>query len=134
VVADVEHDAESLAFAACSTPAHAAGAAMGPYRGLGIATMWDGDSIEDDRGVVWFKIKLAPDLADGHALVIAFNGKLLPMSDSALEFSLPAVVRGTHTIQARVVDTDGNTVISSRPVEFTVREPWWAAPPLPGLL
>jgi hypothetical protein len=133
-LADAELDPEIAAFAACSTPEHAPNAPTGPYRGLGIATAWEGDTVEDDRGVVWFRVKLAPDLLDGHALVIAFNGKLLPTTDSALEFSLPGMVRGTHEIEARVVDTDGNTVITSRPVSFTVREPWWLEPPLPGLL
>lgn len=134
VAADERHAAEILAYASCSTPEHAPQAAGGPYRGIGIATLLEGDTVEDDRGVVWFKVKLAPDLLDGHALVVAYNGKLLPMTDSALEFSLPAVALGTHTVQARVVDTEGNTIISSRPVEFTVREPWWTQEAPPGLL
>ncbi|MCL4799310.1 MAG: hypothetical protein KJ025_06960 [Burkholderiales bacterium] len=132
--ADARHDAEILAFESCSTPAHAPAPAKGPYRGIGIATLLEGDSVEEDRGVVWFKVRLDPYLLDGHALVVAFNGKLLPMTSTALEFSLPAVALGKHTIQARVVDTEGNTIITSRQVEFTVREPWWTQPPLPGLL
>jgi len=121
--ADARHDAEIVAFESCSTPEHAPVRAKRLYRGIGIGTLVEGDAVEADRGVVWFKVKLDPYLLDGHALLVAFNGKLLPMIGTALEFSLASVALGRHTIQAHVVDTEGNTIITSRRVEFTVREP-----------
>ncbi|MCC6611306.1 MAG: hypothetical protein IT515_16740 [Burkholderiales bacterium] len=95
---------------------------VGPYRGLGIAPVRNGGAVVSDRGVVWFKVTLTPNLHVGHTFQFAYDGRLLPMTESALDFSLASVTRGTHTIQAHVVDADGNTLISSRQVEFDVRE------------
>lgn len=122
VVADAERDAKVLAFDARSAPDQIAVNNAGPYQGLGIAPVRNGDAVVSDRGVVWFKVTLTPSLRVGHTFQFAYDGKLLPMTESALDFSLASVSRGTHTIQAHVVDADGNTLISSRQVEFDVRE------------
>lgn len=117
-------DSELVAFESCSTPEQqAVETSWGPYRGIGIGTLLGTDTVETDRGVVWFKVTLAPNLLDGHVLTVAYDGKLLPRVDAALEFSLASVAHGRHTIQAHVVDPDGNTLISSQPVEFFARDP-----------
>lgn len=122
-------------FGLCSTPESAAEIPTLPYRGIGIATIPSGESVEANRGVVWFRVKLAPAaLANGHILSIAFNGERLPITETGLEFSLAGIERGAHTIQASVVDTEGNEIIGSQPLKFFVRQPWWVTPGLPGLL
>lgn len=121
-VAEGSRGAEELALATCATPANIDKPDACPYRGLGIAPVSEGGAVVSDRGVVWFKVTLTPYLRRGHTFQFAFDGKLLPMVDSALDFSLASISRGTHTIQAHVVDPDGNTLISSQPVEFNVRE------------
>ena len=122
-------------FASCSSPESAAALPAIPYRGIGIATIPGGESVEADRGVVWFKVKLAPaELASGHALSFALNGTRLPITETGLEFSLAGIERGAYTIQASVVDTDGNEIIGSQPLKFFVRQTWWLTPGLSGLL
>jgi len=122
-------------FEMCSTPDSAAEIPSAPYRGIGISTIPGGESVEANRGVVWFRVKLAPAaLAKGHILTIALNGERLPITETGLEFSLAGVERGAHTIQASVVDTDGNEIIGTQPLKFFVRQPWWLTPGLPGLL
>ncbi len=122
-------------FASCSTPESASEIPAVPYRGIGIATIPGGESVEADRGVVWFQVKLAPAaLANGHALTFALNGTRLPITETGLEFSLAGIERGAHTIQASVVDTDGNEIIGSQPLKFFVRQTWWLTPGLSGLL
>lgn len=134
-LADGALDAAIEQFASCSTPDSAAPLPKLPYRGIGIATIPSGESVEADRGVVWFRVKLAPAaLAKGHTLNIAFDSRLLPITETGLEFSLAGIERGEHTIQASIVDTDGNEIIGSQPLKFYVRQPWWLTPGLSGLL
>ena len=122
-------------FASCSTPESAAEIPSLPYRGIGIATTPAGESVEAERGVVWFKVRLAPAaLAHGHVLNIAFNGQLLPITETGLEFSLAGIERGAHTIQANIVDTEGNQIIGSQPLKFFVRQSWWLTPGVSGPL
>jgi hypothetical protein len=122
-------------FASCSSPESAAPMPAVAYRGIGITTVPGGESVEADRGVVWFKVRLAPaELANGHALTFALNGKRLPITETGLEFSLAGIERGAYTIQASVVDTDGNEIIGSQPLKFFVRQTWWLTPGLSGLL
>ena len=141
-LADGALDAAIEQFASCSTPDSAAPLPKLPYRGIGIATIPSGESVEADRGVVWFRVKLAPAaLAKGHTLNIAFDSRLLPITETGLDDLLigagevPAgIERGEHTIQASIVDTDGNEIIGSQPLKFYVRQPWWLTPGLSGLL
>jgi len=134
-LADEEYDRIIEQFASCSTPEVASAVPSLPYRGIGIATVPGGESVEADRGVVWFQVKLAPaSLANGHALTFALNGRRLPITETGLEFSLAGIEHGAHTIQASVVDTDGNEIIGSQPLKFFVRKTWWETPGLSGLL
>ncbi len=135
VLADDAYDKALEQFASCSTPDSAAEIPALAYRGIGIATIPGGESVEADRGVVWFQVKLAPAaLANGHALTFALNGQRLPITETGLEFSLAGIENGAHTIQASVVDTDGNEIIGSQPLKFFVRQSWWVTPGLSGLL
>jgi hypothetical protein len=122
VADDSDRGAANLTLAACATPVDIDKPDACPYRGLGIAPVSQGGAVVADRGVVWFRVTLTPYLRRGHTFLFAYDGKLLPMVDSALDFSLASVSRGTHTIQAHVVDPDGNTLISSHTVEFDVHE------------
>jgi len=132
-LADDNYDKVVEQFASCSTPESAAQVPSLAYRGIGIATIPGGESVEAERGVVWFKVKLAPaTLANGHMLTIAFNGRLLPIAETSLEFSLAGIERGAHTIQANIVDTEGNEIIGSQPLKFFVRQSWWLTPGVSG--
>lgn len=134
-LADGDYGAAVEQFASCSTPESAAALPSVTYRGIGITTVPGGESVEADRGVVWFRVKLAPAaLAEGHALTFALNGRRLPITETGLEFSLAGIERGAHTIQASIVDTDGNEIIGSQPLKFFVRQTWWLTPGLSGLL
>ncbi len=132
-LADDNYDRIIKQFESCSTPEVAAEIPKLTYRGIGIRTIPDGESVEADRGVVWFKVALAPArLANGHALTIAFDSRQLPITDTALEFSLAGIEYGEHTIQASIVDTDGNEIVGSQPLKFFVRQPWWLTPGVSG--
>jgi hypothetical protein len=132
-LADDAYDKAVEQFAACSTPDSAAEIPSLPYRGIGITTIPGGESVEADRGVVWFKVRLAPAaLREGHMLTIAFNGRLLPITETGLEFSLAGIESGAHTIQANIVDTEGNEIIGSQPLKFFVRRSWWTTPGASG--
>ena len=134
-LADEDYDRIVRQFEACSTPAAAAEIPKLTYRGIGIATIPGGESVEADRGVVWFKVNLAPArLANGHALTIAFDSHRLPITETGLQFSLPGIEYGEHTIQASIVDTDGNEIVGSQPLKFFVRQSWWLTPGVAGPL
>jgi hypothetical protein len=134
-VAGDDFDAVIEQFASCSTPDAAAPLPKLAYRGIGITTIPGGESVEADRGVVWFRIRLAPAaLASGHTLTIAYDSRRLPITETGLEFSLAGIERGEHTIQASIVDTEGNEIIGTQPIKFFVRQTWWLTPGLSGLL
>lgn len=75
------------------------------------------------------RLRLAPELQEGHTIWLYLDGKRVDgQPGNADSFELSDVVRGTHTLNAVVADTNGKSVISSQTVTFHLRQPSTLAP------
>lgn len=117
------------------TPAHRLGAADGSsaggpggkaapaaaYSSLSFVSPQNDQPVRANNGLVTVSLLLVPALdADaGHRLEVTFDGQ--PMGGSApTSFQIPGVSRGSHTLEAAVLDADGATLIQAPGIVFHV--------------
>jgi hypothetical protein len=67
-------------------------------------------------------IELAPGLRSGHRIDVALDGQRANLNAPRLQFALPNVFRGAHTLAALVIDEGGRIVQTSPPVQFVVQQ------------
>ena len=91
------------------------------YVAVTIMNMQDDQGIRANGGV--FPIKLASqpvlDNEAGHRYAIVIDDKQHQTSDKA-NFELQNLERGTHSIQAQVIDTDSSVLASSSPITIHI--------------
>jgi hypothetical protein len=85
---------------------------------LSISRPKDGTSINNqDRMPV--SIRLQPGLNEGNQLQLLLDSKAIGVPQKSLEFILPAnLARGTHQLQAQLVDANNHVLRSSQVVTF----------------
>lgn len=107
--------------ALCSAPAQAQVRTAPAYSSIAIVQPANEATVFDNAGNVEVRVALspAPDLDAGDRIVLLLDGQQAALQ-SATQFRLSAVVRGEHTLEARIVDRNGNTVIASAPVKFNL--------------
>jgi hypothetical protein len=73
-----------------------------------------GESVRNNEG------NLAVEVATkgGGAIVMLLNGKQYGSAQSLPSFKLEGVERGEHTLEARLLNSAGKVLASSRPVQF----------------
>jgi hypothetical protein len=76
----------------------------------------DQSTVLDNSGHVDVQVRISPpaEPAPGEHLVLLLDERLQPQPGTALDH----VERGMHSLQARIVDNRGNTIIESRPITF----------------
>jgi hypothetical protein len=109
----------------------AAAAARGAdYDALVIVSPESEATIHDNAGNIDVEAEVTPPLrvAAGDRLVLIVDGAPMPPSRRN-HLTLTAVDRGSHTLQAQVVDPSGRTLISSQPLTVYM---WQASALFPG--
>ncbi len=98
----------------------AQGSVSVPYRRVWIEYPPHDQSIRENAGNVTVRIGLQPpQLRPGDAVVLYLDGQ--PMVRAGrLDIRLENLDRGTHKLQAVVVDPSGNVLVRSEPVTFTL--------------
>jgi hypothetical protein len=89
------------------------------YRVLSIIRPANGETLFDNNGNVNVQVRLAPTLriTAGDTLMLRVDDKpATPASTTQLQ--LHAIERGTHTLQASIVDSHGELLITSAPITF----------------
>jgi Domain of unknown function (DUF4124) len=87
------------------------------------------ETFQNTGNVVPVRLRLEPELQDGHAIWIYLDGKRVDgLPASGTNFDLPAVPRGTHTLTVVVADVSGASIVSSSPVKFHLHQPSLLAP------
>ena len=75
----------------------------------------------------WVNVSLAVEpplrVSQGDAIRLKLDGQTLDTRYTGSEIAIPSVPRGTHTLQAEVVNPAGNVLIASRSVTFHVQAP-----------
>lgn len=90
------------------------------YQRLAIEAPANDAAVRDNAGNVAVLVALEPALAreQGHSLSLLLDGNPVAPPGGSTQFTLPAVDRGSHTLEAVVHDAQGNVIRRSAPVVF----------------
>lgn len=110
--------------AAVGSAPNDAGAAVPtrPYTTFAVASPADGQTLWNIGGRLEVRVELAPALQPGHRLDVEFDGRRLELAAAAPQFTVPDVYRGTHTLNAVIVDDRGEELLRSSGVTFAVQQ------------
>lgn len=92
------------------------------YESLEIIQPADDTTIRSNEGMVAVGLSLSPALGQGHEVKIIVNGTELEGGMKGTQFTLNNLTRGTHSLQTRVVDAEGNALITSNLISFHLRQ------------
>ncbi len=97
-------------------------AAKDGYESLVITTPSDQESLRSNEGQVLITYQVTPALntRSGHQYVIVLGDKEVYRGKNN-SVALANVDRGTHTVTAKIVTPNGQTLISSESVQFTLQ-------------
>jgi hypothetical protein len=94
------------------------------YTRLAIASPSQDETLWNIEGVLEVVVDVEPRLQDGHRVVLIFDGERRnPVAGPNSRYTIDAVYRGQHTVQAAILDAGNSTLMESRPVQFTVQQP-----------
>ncbi len=90
------------------------------YSSIKIAQPKNGQTFRDNQGMVPINLVLDPSLNvdAGHQIQIKLNGVVMGKPRTTTEFTLYHVNRGTHTLEAEIVDAHGKVLGKSPQVHF----------------
>lgn len=105
-----------------STPTTPSAASTGEeasvrYDSLAITRPTNDEAIRSNEGKVTALVRVVPDLAANHRYRWKMDGEIVQDVNSP-ELRLNNVDRGSHTLQAEIVDVDGKVIISSDSITF----------------
>jgi hypothetical protein len=73
-------------------------------------------------GNVGVSLNIAPVLQPGHHVGVFLDGELTDLDTTEVQFQLTEVFRGQHTMQAVILDNNGDVVLRSLAVTFMVQQ------------
>ncbi len=91
-----------------------------PYTSLAIVQPAEDEAVRANNGNVSVKLDLDPSLQEGHSIALDLNGHRIATRTNT-HFVLENVPRGTHTLQATVLDDQGRELIKANQVSFHVK-------------
>lgn len=91
------------------------------YKSIAIASPANEETVFHNTGGMVVSIVVSPTLAPDHEIVVTLDGKQAGRGHYT-SFVLQGVERGTHTLEATIKDKDGNTLMSSTPITFFMRQ------------
>lgn len=83
------------------------------YELVQILSPADQGTVRDNEGRVTVRTETRPPLRDGHALALLVDGEPHGQPQRSYSFELTDIHRGEHSVQAVVVDGDGEPVAES---------------------
>ena len=92
------------------------------YRAFNIVSPKQQETLWNVGTVVSVQIELDPLLQTGHLVDLFVDGQRLNLNTRSTDFTLENVYRGTHTVQAVIVDQSGAEVIRSLATTFMVQQ------------
>jgi len=100
----------------------AGSATGGDYQTFEIAQPKNDETIRSNEGVVSVSLSLSPTLAEGDAIQVFVDGNKLGGDVKSTQFTLKDLNRGTHTLQAKIVNADGNILKNASSINFHLRQ------------
>ena len=108
---------------ASATPAAAADEQpIRPYTVFNVIQPSQQETLWNIGTVMNVQVDLQPALQTGHHLGAYLDGQLIDVGATGAQFQLTDVFRGTHTLQAVVLDSSGGEVLRSLAVTFMVQQ------------
>lgn len=92
------------------------------YTSLEIVQPESNATIRNNEGTVAVGLVITPALAEGHSIKIVVDGAELEGEMRGTQFSLNNLNRGSHSLVTRIVDADGNVLLSSSSINFHLRK------------
>lgn len=83
------------------------------YENVSISTPAQGTTIPPGQESIPVQISLTPQLKDGDAIQLMFNGQPYVPASSSTSYNIGSLIRGEHQIQAQIIDSDGNVIAQS---------------------
>lgn len=90
------------------------------YESFAVASPRAEETLWNIEGVLNVSLALSPALRPGHQIRVYFDGQPRMVSGTSLQ--LEEVWRGTHNLQAEVIDATGKMLIRSKPSRFYVQQ------------
>ncbi len=105
------------------------------YGAVIIASPTEGQILQDPEGWVSVSLAVEPPLqvSQGDAIRLKLDGQTLDTRYTGSEIAIPSVPRGTHTVQAEIVNPAGNVLTASAAVTFHMHAPSAQAPAGPDI-
>ncbi len=97
--------------------------AFNGYQAMVITQPENGAGLNNGAGDVDVSVSLVPPLRTdlGHGLTITLDGKPVLQNSARMNVALNDVDRGEHTLEAFVVNANGQVVFQSAPVKFSLQ-------------
>ena len=96
--------------------------ADGTYETFQIVQPENDATIRSNEGVVAVSLMLSPALTDGDVIQIFVDGNRLKGDLTTTQFTLNDLNRGTHSLQVKIVDAQGNTRSTAPSINFHLRK------------
>lgn len=90
------------------------------YESLSVVAPGAEETLWNIEGVLNVSLAVSPALQPGHRVRVYFDGT--PQPATGTSFQLQEVYRGTHNLQAEVLDASGTLMIRSAPIRFYVQQ------------
>jgi hypothetical protein len=90
------------------------------YESLEIGSPAEEETVWNNQGQLTVSLALQPGLQPGHRVRVYLDGT--PTDASSTTVRVENVYRGAHTLQAEVLDSNGNMVMRSEPRQFFVQQ------------
>lgn len=100
-----------------SAPANTPEEASVNYDSLAITQPMNDETIRSNEGKITALARVTPDIAPDHRFRWQMDGEVVQNVNSP-ELRLNNVDRGSHNLQAEIVDADGKVIISSDTITF----------------
>ena len=107
-----------------STPSASAGKQQHTaYQSVTLAAPTDGQNIHSAPGRVPIAVETKPPLQDGDRVQALVDGSPKGPAQASAAFDIDGVSRGTHQIGARILDAQGNALVTTEAVTIYMHQP-----------
>jgi Domain of unknown function (DUF4124) len=108
--------------ATSSTTTARAPQSTGQYQLLEIFQPAENETFFNADAVVTVRIRSEPELVAGDRMRLYLDGNLVEGDPTALEYTLPGLERGAHSLRAQIVDAQGKPKMLSEPRMIHMRQ------------
>lgn len=93
-----------------------------PYTVLDVIRPEPEETLWNTGGTMTVELAVNPALRAAHSIGLIYDGQRLEPPSRSLSMTINEVYRGEHTIQAVILDADGEELMRSTPVTFFVQQ------------